>query len=174
MTDKPIASAHAVQAQRHRQIFWTLVVLWGIVAYFAGDWLADNMRFRVNDLNAISGAGQISRDAEGIYYHVNNANKARAIYPDLAPPTYAYDCLDCRRVTSEQITQITQFCATAQNDSLPELTFEVPCRTWAPQHDLAKFMSFAVFLVPLLLWPIIRFLFSREKLIIDPKQNQLQ
>lgn len=80
MTDKPIASAHAVQAQRHRQIFWTLVVLWGIVAYFAGDWLADNMRFRVNDLNAISGAGQISRDAEGIYYHVNNANKARAIY----------------------------------------------------------------------------------------------
>ncbi|MAY26535.1 MAG: hypothetical protein Q8L99_03220 [Polycyclovorans sp.] len=172
--DTPTAEQVA-QAQRGRQIFWTLVALWGIVAYFAGDWLAQDMRFRVNDLAAISGAGYIARDAEGIYYHINNRSKARAIYPELREPVYDYDCFDCKRVNSDQLTQINQFCATAQKDTLPQLDFEVPCSTWAPQHDLTKFLSFAIFLVPLMLWPIVRFLLSPDKkLIIDPKENQFQ
>lgn len=174
MTPHNISSEQIAQAQRGRQIFWTLVVLWGIVAYFAGDWLAEDMRFRVNDLGVISGAGYIARDAEGVYFHINNRSKARAIYPELGPAVYDYDCFDCKRVNSDQLTQITQFCATAQHDTLPKLDFEVPCSTWAPQHDLTKFLSFAVFLVPLMLWPIVRFLLSPKKLIVDPKENQFQ
>jgi len=174
MTPHNISSEQIAQAQRGRQIFWTLVVLWGIVAYFAGDWLAEDMRFRVNDLGVISGAGYIARDAEGVCFHINNRSKARAIYPELGPAVYDYDCFDCKRVNSDQLTQITQFCATAQHDTLPKLDFEVPCSTWAPQHDLTKFLSFAVFLVPLMLWPIVRFLLSPKKLIVDPKENQFQ
>ena len=169
-----VSPEQIVRAQRGRQIFWTLVALWGIVSYFAGDWLAADAKFRVNNLSAIPGAGYIARDAEGIYYHINNARRARAIYPELGPPVYDYQCLDCTVVTGEQLTQINQFCATGRRETMPQLDFEIPCSTWAPQHDLPKFLSFAVFLVPLMLWPIVRFLFSGKKLIVDPKENQFR
>lgn len=148
--------------QRSRRVFWTLALLWGIASFFIGPWLAQDVRFRVNDLQAVPGAGYIARDAEGTYYHINNAGRARAIFPTLETAIYRYECLDCTLVTGEQMSQINDFCASAERESLPDLQFEIPCRTWAPQYDLPKFLSFIVFLIPLLTWPMIRF-FRRHR-----------
>lgn len=163
-----ISAEQIAAAQRKRRIFWTLVLLWGIASYFIGPWLAQDMRFRVNDLSVIPGAGYIARDPEGIYYHVNPAGKARAIFPTLEAPIYRYECLDCTLVTGEQMSQINVFCASAERATLPELQFEIPCRTWAPQFDLPNFLTFAVFLVPLIGWPILRFLIWGRRTLPQP------
>ena len=39
---------------------------------------------------------------------------------------------------------------------LPRLEFELPCRSWAVLSDGPKVVSVTLFLVPILLWPMLR------------------
>lgn len=136
---------------RKRLAVWLALGAWAVAAYLIGGWAAQDMRFRVNDLGAIPGAGTIMRDADGVFYHVNTQRKARAIYPSLDPPGYTDECLDCSIVTGEQLAQTQDFCVSSTPAELPELRFEVPCQTWGPIDEAQKIAGFVVFITPLLI-----------------------
>jgi len=139
-----------------RRIYWLCVLIWGFASLVLGDRMAENMKFRVNDLSVIPGAGMVMRDVEGTFYHVAGDGRARAIYPTLAPDYSAAACLDCVLVTGEQLSQTNDFCAAGVRSLLPRLDFELPCRSWAVLSDGPKVVSVTLFLVPILLWPILR------------------
>lgn len=138
-----------------RRIYWGLVLLWGLVSIAIADRLADHMKFRINDLSVIPGAGMIMRDPEGTFFHVNSAGKSRAIFPELARD-YRQPCLDCVLVTGEQMAQTNNFCAAGVRTTLPKIDFELPCQSWAVMGDGTKVVAITLFLVPLLLWPMLR------------------
>lgn len=148
-------------AERSRRIFWIIVVGWAAASWMLGQHLSERMRFRINDLASVPGAGYIMRDMEGTFYHVNPDGKARAIYPEVEDPLYQADCTDCMLVTGEQMSQTNDFCASATKDQLPNLNFEQPCKTWAPMGDGQKVMAFIIFMVPLMLYPIARAIIER-------------
>lgn len=162
MTATP-ASPALPASSRGRLLIWAGLAVWALVAAELGQHLARDMRFRVNDLSVIPGAGLISRDPSGVFYHVNNEGKARAIYPTLAPPVYQYDCLDCALVTGEQMSATNDFCASGREAELPDLQFEIPCRTWAPIGEGAKVMGFAVWFAPVGLYGLLRLVQSRRR-----------
>ncbi len=138
-----------------RRIYWGLVLVWGVLALVLADRLSDHMKFRINDLSVIAGAGMVMRDTEGTFYHVNATGKARAIYPELGSD-YREQCLDCVLVTGEQMSQTNDFCAAGVRTLLPKITFETPCQSWAVMGDGTKVVAVTLFLVPLLLWPMLR------------------
>lgn len=138
-----------------RRIYWSFVLLWGIASIFIADRLADHMKFRINDLSVIPGAGMVMRDPEGTFFHVDGSGKARAVFPT-QDKTYRQVCLDCVLVTGEQMSQTNDFCAASQRTALPKIDFEVPCKSWAVMGDGTKVVGIMLFLVPLLLWPMLR------------------
>lgn len=156
-----ISQEQVLAADRQRRMFWFVVIIWAGLSWFIGAVMSERMRFRVNDLSVIPGGGVVMRDQEGNFYHVNSAFKARAIFPELAPPVYQEECPDCTLVTGEQMSQTNQFCASAVRDTLPELQFELPCKTWAPAGEGRKIMAFVVFIVPLMMYPILRAVLER-------------
>lgn len=139
-----------------RRIYWLCVLIWGFASLVLGDRLAENMKFRINDLSVIPGAGMVMRDIEGTFYHVASDGRARAVYPELAANYTAGACLDCVLVTGEQLSQTNDFCAAGMRSLLPRLDFELPCRSWAVLGDGPKVVAVTLFLVPILLWPILR------------------
>lgn len=139
-----------------RRIYWLCLLIWGFASVVLGDRLSETMKFRINDLSRIPGAGMVMRDTEGVFYHVNSDGRARAIYPELAPPEYKDSCLDCVLVTGEQLSQTNDFCAAGVSGQLPKLDFELPCRSWAVLGDGPKVVSVTLFLIPVLLWPMLR------------------
>lgn len=156
MNDETITEADLLRADRKRRIFWAVVSIWAVAAWFIGQALSETMRFRINDLSVIPGSGYIMRDQDGTFFHVNNEFKARSIFPNLEPPVYQQDCVDCALVTGEQMSTTNEFCASARKDELPNLDFELPCKTWAPLGDGERILAFVVFIVPLVLYPILR------------------
>lgn len=150
------ATQQAARPNWFARIFWIGALIWAPIALVIGDRIAQQTQFRINDLEAIPGAGSIQRDFEGNFYHVNSAGLARRIYPKLDPPVYAMPCLDCRLVTGEQLAQTNEFCAVGVPRELPRIDFQVPCRTWALIGDGAKLMAFLVFIAPLLLIAVMR------------------
>ena len=104
-----------------RLLFWLLLAGWAAISWQLTDVPARAMRSRINDLSEIPGAGLIMRDPTGVFYHVNNAGRARAIFPELAPPVYDEVCLDCTLVTGEQLSQTNEFCIAGSQKSLPPL-----------------------------------------------------
>lgn len=139
-----------------RRIYWLCVLVWGFASVLLGERLAQDMKFRINDLSVIPGAGMVMRDIEGVFYHVNNDGRSRAVFPELAPPVYREPCLDCVLVTGEQLSQTNEFCAAGVRNQLPRLDWELPCRSWAVLSDGPKVVSVTLFLVPILLWPMLR------------------
>jgi hypothetical protein len=138
------------------RIYWLCVLVWAFASVVLGERLSADMKFRVNDLSQIPGAGMVMRDTEGVLYHVNSDGRAREIFPELAPPEYKDSCLDCVLVTGEQLSQTNEFCAAGVRRDLPRLDFELPCRSWAVLGDGPKVVSVTLFLIPVLLWPILR------------------
>lgn len=138
-----------------RRIYWSLVLVWGVAAILIADRLSEQMKFRVNDLSVIPGAGMVMRDPEGVFFHVNSAGKARSVYPELGKD-YKQQCLDCTLVTGEQLSQTNTFCAAGVRSKLPNLIFELPCKSWAVMGDGTKVVAVTLFLVPLVLWPTLR------------------
>lgn len=144
-----------------RLLFWVLLVAWAGISWKVSGPLSDSMRSRINDLSVIPGAGQIMRDPSGVFYHINSAGRARAIYPELAPPVYQEVCLDCSLVTGEQLSQTNDFCISGIKKNLPQLQFEIPCRTWAPLGEGHNVLAFGIFVVPLLGFWILRTILQR-------------
>jgi hypothetical protein len=138
-----------------RRLYWGMVIVWALVSLIIADRVSDHMKFRINDLAAVPGAGMVMRDAEGTFYHVNAAGKARAVYPELEGD-YRRDCLDCVLVTGEQMSQTNDFCAAGIRTQLPKVVFEKPCASWAVISDGTKVVWVTLFLVPLLILPLIR------------------
>jgi len=138
-----------------RRLYWGLVLLWGVVSVVVADRLSDHMKFRINDLSVIPGAGMVMRDPEGTFFHVNSTGKARAVYPT-QETSYRNLCLDCVLVTGEQMSQTNDFCASGVRSKLPKIDFELPCSSWAVMGDGTKVVAVTLFLVPLLLWPMLR------------------
>jgi len=138
-----------------RRIYWTLVLLWGVASVLIADRMSENMKFRVNDLSVIPGAGMVMRDPEGVFYHVDSSGKARAVYPKQEASSRQL-CLDCVLVTGEQMSQTNDFCAAGVRSQLPKLEFELPCQSWAVMGDGTKVVAVTLFLVPVLLWPMLR------------------
>ncbi len=153
---------------RRRAVGWAIVLVWAAVCYQLGLLASDHMRFRVNDLSVIPGAGTIMRDADGVYYHVKNNGMAREIYPDLASADYNKPCYECALVTGEQMSQTNAFCASSTKSELPALDFELPCETWAPLGELHKAVGFAIFIIPLILFGLIRSLRNRSRVGQSP------
>lgn len=147
-------------ADGRRRVFWLLVAIWAGASWFIGERLADDMRFRVNNLAAIPGAGLIGRDPEGNFHHIRADGRSRVIFRSTDPkrqpdaPAYLGTCVDCAIVSGEQMSQTNEFCASGIRRELPELRFENPCRTWAPMGEGHRVMWFVVFALPLLLIPI--------------------
>lgn len=140
-----------------RRIYWLLVLIWGMVSIVLGGRVAEGMKFRINDLSVIAGAGMVMRDAEGVFYHVNNDGRARPVYPELAAATeYKELCLDCNLVTGEQLSQTNNFCAAGIKNALPKIDFELPCKSWAVMSDGPKVVSVTLFLIPVMLFPLLR------------------
>lgn len=139
-----------------RRVYWVCVLIWAFASAVLGDKMAETMKFRVNDLSVIPGAGMVMRDVEGTFYHVTSDGRARAIFPQLADDYSAAACLDCVLVTGEQLSQTNEFCAAGVRSQLPKLGFELPCRSWAVLGDGPKVVSVTLFLIPLLLLPILR------------------
>jgi len=146
-----------------RLIFWLALTGWGYASWFLATPIAANMRERINDLSVVPGAGVIMRDPEGIFYHVNTEGQSRAIFPELAPPVYQQACLDCTLVTGEQLSQTNDFCITGIPKHLPQLDFEIPCHTWAPQGTGRRVISFGLFIAPLLLFWALRALLQKQQ-----------
>lgn len=138
-----------------KRLYWGLLLAWAVVCFFAGERLSQDMKFRINDLSSIQGAGMVMRDVEGSYFHVNYLGQARAIYPDLAAG-YGSKCLDCVLVTGEKLAETSRFCAAGVKSKLPAVDFEVPCRSWAVMDDGSKVVAVTLFLIPVLLWPLLR------------------
>lgn len=138
-----------------RRIYWGFVMVWAVLSFLIADRVADYMQFRINDLSVIPGAGMVMRDPEGTFYHVNSGGKARAIYPELGTE-YRQLCLDCTLVTGEQMAQTNNFCASGVRTQLPKIEFQLPCQSWAVIGDGPKVVAITLFLVPLLLWPMLR------------------
>lgn len=138
-----------------RRIYWSLVLVWGLVSVVVADRLADHMKFRINDLSVIPGAGMVMRDPEGTFFHVNASGKSKPVYPDLGTE-YKNLCLDCVLVTGEQLAQTNTFCAAGVRSSLPAIEFQQPCQSWAVMGDGTKVVAITLFLVPLLLWPMLK------------------
>lgn len=153
---EPSGITHRRPSPHGRWITWGLLAAWGVGAYYLGGLVSYDMRFRVNDIEAVPNAGLIMRDPEGVFYHVNAAQKARAIFPVLAPPQYTDECFECMLVTGEQLSQTNDFCISSTYKELPKLRFEIPCETWGPINDGQKIVGFMIFLVPLLAWWILR------------------
>ena len=145
------------------RMFWIFALIWGPIAFVLGDRIAEDTTFRINDLEAIYGSGTIQRDFEGAFFHVNEDGMARKIFPELDPPIYAAECLDCRLVTGEQLSQTNDFCAVGKRSELPTIHFELPCRTWAVISDGTKAMAFLVFIAPLIVLGILRRLWVRTR-----------
>lgn len=142
-----------------RRVYWILVLVWGVIAVQISDRVADEMKFRINDLSAIAGAGLVMRDSEGTFFHINDRGLARQIYPTLAANEYKEVCLDCVLVTGEQLSQTNQFCASSLRKELPAIEFELPCQTWAVMGDGDNVVTVSLFLLPLLALPLLRTLF---------------
>lgn len=164
----PDQSHRAVKAALHargfaaaRLLFWAMLAVWAVISWNVSGPMSDNMRSRINDLSPITGAGLVMRDPAGVFYHVNPAGRARAIFPELAPPVYQEVCLDCTLVTGEQLSQTNDFCISGVKKSLPNLQFEIPCRTWAPLGEGHKVLAFGIFIVPLLGFWILRAILQR-------------
>lgn len=138
-----------------RRVYWGFVIVWGVLSFLIADRVADHMKFRINDLSVIAGAGMVMRDPDGTFYHVNPAGKAKAIYPELGSD-YKQQCLECTLVTGEQMAQTNDFCAAGVRTQLPKIDFELPCESWAVIGDGPKVVAMTLFLVPLLLWPMLR------------------
>lgn len=149
-TIAPLRSKHTA-----RRIYWILVLIWGVISILVADRIADQMKFRINDLSVIPGAGMVMRDPEGIYYHLNSAGKARPVFPTLEAD-YTELCLDCQLVTGEQLSQTNAFCAASEREKLPAIQFELPCQSWAVMGDGTKVVAVTLFMVPLVLWPMLR------------------
>ena len=140
-----------------RRLYWGFILVWGVLSVLVADRVADDMKFRINDLAIIPGAGMVMRDPEGTFFHVNAAGKARAIYPkDVAETSYRQQCLDCVLVTGEQMSETNDFCAAGVRKQLPNIEFELPCQSWAVMGDGTKVVAVTLFLVPILLWPMLR------------------
>lgn len=153
MTDRRSPAPSRLTARR---IYWLCVLIWGFASAVLGDRLAETMKFRINDLSVIPGAGMVMRDVEGVFYHVTGDGRARAVYPELASSYSSSACLDCVLVTGEQLSQTNDFCAAGVRSTLPRLEFELPCRSWAVLSDGPKVVSVTLFLVPILLLPMLR------------------
>ncbi|MDB5970583.1 MAG: hypothetical protein JWQ90_3033 [Hydrocarboniphaga sp.] len=152
---------HARGFAAGRLLFWGLLVIWAAISWQVSGPLSDSMRSRINDLSVIPGGGLVMRDPTGVFYHVNNAGRARAIFPELAPPVYQEVCLDCTLVTGEQLSQTNDFCISGTRKTLPALQFEIPCRTWAPLGEGHNVLAFGIFVVPLLGFWILRAILQR-------------
>lgn len=144
--------------RRARIVVWLMLAIWLGVSLYWGNQLAQDRKFRINDVDSIAGAGTIQRDFDGTFYHVRNDGKARAVYRilddgtvEIDPPVYGEPCYDCRLVSGEQLSAINDFCVTGKPDSLPRLDFEAPCETWATINNGPRVMAALVFFAPLLL-----------------------
>ena len=145
----------------NRSIIVTLVIfLWAVGSYFISDIAHEGMKFRVNDLAEIKGAGAIMRNAKGEYYHVlnpsSNAPDGRKIFPQLAPPLYDYKCLDCSMVSNVQLSRMREFCIAGIPAQMPSLVFENPCKSSIPLGKSANTMWAIFFTVPLIIYFFIR------------------
>lgn len=147
-----------------RLLYWCVLGGWAFASWVLAAPVSQNVRERINDLSVVPGAGIVMRDAEGVFYHVNPEGKARAIYPELAPPLYAEACYDCTLVTGEQLSQTNDFCITGEPRTLPQLDFEIPCHTWAPQGTGRRVIAFGLFAVPLFAFWVLRALLQRPAL----------
>lgn len=139
-----------------RRIYWIGVAVWALFAALIGDRVAQGMKFRVNDLSVIPGAGMVMRDPEGTFFHVDSLGRSRSVFPELGPAEHKELCLDCVLVTGEQLSKTNEFCASGVRNSLPKLEFELPCHSWAVMGDGPKVVSVTLFLIPILLWPVLR------------------
>lgn len=145
----------AYQRLTTRRLYWVSLLLWAVASILIADRVADHMQFRINDLSVIPGAGMVMRDPEGTFFHVNASGKARAIYPVLET-SYRQSCLDCVLVTGEQMAQTNNFCASGVRTQLPKIDFEQPCASWAVIGDGPTVVAVTLFLLPVLLWPVLR------------------
>lgn len=136
------------------------ILLWIPGAYLLSSQAHKGMKFRVNDLNEIKGAGAIMRNAAGDYYHVlnpsSNAPDGRKIFPKLAPPLYNYKCLDCSLVSNVQLSRMREFCVAGIPNQMPNLIFENPCKSSIPLGKSEKTMWGIFFIVPLIIYFFIR------------------
>lgn len=147
-----------------RRLYWSAVAGWAIASWLIGDVLSQHMKWRINELSAVPGAGMIRRDAEGVFYYVSGDDKATPIFrpdannrtSDSEAQTAQSGCLDCTLVTGEQLAQTNDFCAAGVSAELPKIEFEVPCKSWAPINEGPKVMGTVIFLVPLLALPLLR------------------
>ena len=156
--NQPVTAAPTGLASR--RIYWLLVLIWAAVSLVVGDRLAEGMKFRVNDLSVIPGAGMVMRDSEGVFYHVNADGRSRAVYPaESRTAEYKELCLDCVLVTGEQMSQTNNFCAAGIKNQMPKLDFELPCASWAVIGDGPKVVAVTLFLIPVLLVPLLRAIF---------------
>jgi hypothetical protein len=152
-----------------RRLFWTGVAVWAVASWLLGDAASQHMKWRINALEAIPGAGMIVRTPDGVFYHVNGDEKATVVY---APPndhdatadtdavSSLSSCGDCTLVTGEQLATYNEFCAAGTPSELPHVIFEVPCKSWAPINEGPKVMTTVIFLVPILILPLLRMIFE--------------
>jgi hypothetical protein len=167
MIQLPVA-ASALRSRRARGfaigrlLFWVALGVWAWASWNIAAPIAYNVRERINDLSVVVGGGLIMRDPEGVFYHVNSLGKARPIYPELGPPTYEEACYDCTLVTGEQLSQTNDFCISGVPRDLPSLQFEIPCRTWAPQGTGRRVIAFGLFIIPLLVYWLLKTLINRR------------
>lgn len=141
-------------------VTWLVILAWIPMSYVIAGHVYKGMKFRVNDLSEISGAGAIMRDAEGNYYHVINPSSdtpdGRKIFPELSPPIYDYLCLDCSMVSNVQLSRTREFCVAGIPNQLPKLIFENPCKSSIPMGKSHNTIWALFFIVPIVIYFFMR------------------
>lgn len=150
-----------------RRIYWIGVAAWAVASWLIGDAAAQHMKWRINDLAAIPGAGMVVRNPDGVFYHIASDDKATAVFRPSGDAQAATDsdsvtslasCGECTLLSGDQLAQINNFCAAGVTTELPKIVFEVPCKSWAPINEGPKVMATVIFLVPVLMLPLLRML----------------
>ena len=132
-------------------LIWIALAIWLACAWMIGGEQAKKYEFRINNFDVLPGTGTMQRDPEGNMYHVLADGSAREVYPELSPPTYFDQCIDCRVVREDQLAGQDEFCAVGARNTLPKVEFEVPCKTSVTLDDGRAAVTTVIFLIPVVL-----------------------
>ena len=132
-------------------LIWTLLAVWLAAAWMIAGTQAKYYEFRINNFDVLPGTGTMQRDPEGTMFHVLADGSAREVFPDLAPPTYFDQCIDCRVVREDQLAGQDEYCAVGARNTLPKIEFEVPCATSVTLDDGRAAVTTLIFSVPVIL-----------------------
>lgn len=138
-----------------------MLLIYGVLLIFAaGAWwgsgsLVSQYEFRINNLDALPGVGSIQRSPGGDVYHVLVDGSARAVYPELGPPSYFNQCIDCRVLRENQISATDDYCAVGSRDALPAIDFETPCATSVTIDNGRSAIALGLFAIPAVLLGIV-------------------